>query len=151
MSIAFGLHVLAAAIWVGGMFFAYMALRPVAATVLEPPQRMALWRGTFRRFFVWVWIVVIILPVTGYFMIFSYLGGMDDLRMHIHIMQGLGLVMILLFMHLYFAPYQRLSRAVAGGDFTAAAIHLATMRKLIATNLSLGLIVISVATVGRYW
>ena len=37
MAIAIPLHLLAAVIWVGGMFFAYMALRPVAASLLEPP------------------------------------------------------------------------------------------------------------------
>jgi uncharacterized membrane protein len=151
MGIAFGLHVLAAVIWVGGMFFAYMALRPVAADLLEPPLRMPLWRNTFRRFFVWVWLVVLTLPLTGYFMVFAYLGGMSHVGMHIHVMQGLGIVMILLFMHLYFAPYQRLSKAVDARDFNAASGQLATIRKIIATNLSLGLIVVAVASVGRYW
>lgn len=50
MVLALVLHSLAAAVWVGGMFFAYMALRP-AAGALEPPQRLTLWRGTFDRFF----------------------------------------------------------------------------------------------------
>lgn len=31
MSLALALHVLAVVVWVGGMFFAYMTLRPVAA------------------------------------------------------------------------------------------------------------------------
>src|SRR5690606_5692971 len=64
MSLLFPLHLLAAVVWVGGMFFAYMALRPAAATVLPPPQRLPLWTQTFRRFFPWVWITVVLLPVT---------------------------------------------------------------------------------------
>lgn len=38
MSIALALHVLAVTVWVGGMFFAYMILRPVAASQLQPPN-----------------------------------------------------------------------------------------------------------------
>ena len=35
MNLTLLLHVLSIVVWVGGMFFAYMALRPVAASVLE--------------------------------------------------------------------------------------------------------------------
>ena len=40
MTLAISLHVLAAVIWVGGMFFAWIVLRPVAASQLEPPARL---------------------------------------------------------------------------------------------------------------
>ena len=58
------LHLLAALIWVGGMFFAWMVLRPATAT-LQAPERLTLWLEVFRRFFVWVWIAVVALPITG--------------------------------------------------------------------------------------
>ena len=58
MGIALLLHALAAVVWVGGMFFAHMALRPVAASLLEPPQRLALWVGVFSRFFPWVFVAI---------------------------------------------------------------------------------------------
>lgn len=48
------IHLLAAIVWVGGMFFAYMVLRPAAVEVLEPPARLRLWNVVFRRFFPWV-------------------------------------------------------------------------------------------------
>ena len=38
LSIALTLHLLSAVVWVGGMFAAYLCLRP-AAGPLEPPQR----------------------------------------------------------------------------------------------------------------
>ena len=94
MFIAITLHLLAVVIWVGGMFFAYMALRPAAASLLEPPQRMPLWVGTFARFFPWVWTAVILLPVTGYWMIFTVFGGFQSLALYIHIMQGLGFAIL---------------------------------------------------------
>ena len=53
--LAITLHLLAAVIWVGGMFFAYMALRPATGS-LEPSIRLTLWSQTLKRFFPWVWI-----------------------------------------------------------------------------------------------
>lgn len=150
MSIAITLHLLAVVVWVGGMFFAYMALRPVAATLLEPSLRLPLWSQTFARFFPWVWAAVILLPVTGYWMILYVFGGFSGLALYIHIMQAVGMVMILLFLHVYFAPYQRLRKAVLAGNFTAAGKQLATIRKLIGLNLILGLVLIVVASSGRY-
>ena len=49
--LAISAHILSVVIWVGGMFFAYMAMRPAAASVLEPPKRLSLWLPTFKRFF----------------------------------------------------------------------------------------------------
>lgn len=150
MSIAITLHLLAVVVWVGGMFFAYMALRPVAAALLEPPLRLPLWSQTFARFFPWVWVAVILLPVTGYWMILNVFGGFSDLALYIHIMQAVGIVMILIFLHVYFAPYQRLHKAVLAGNFTAAGKQLAIIRKLIGLNLILGIALIVVASSGRY-
>lgn len=150
MFIAITLHLLAVVVWVGGMFFAYMALRPVAATLLEAPQRLPLWSLTFARFFPWVWVSVILLPVTGYWMILKVFGGFGSLALYIHIMQGVGILMILIFLHVFFAPYRRLKQAVAAGDFTTAGKHLALIRKLIGLNLTLGIALIVVASSGRY-
>ena len=150
MPIAITLHLLAAAIWVGGMFFAYMVLRPVAAQQLEPPQRLPLWAQSFSKFFPWVWLFVILLPITGYWMIFSVFGGMASAGLHVHLMQGLGWIMILLFMHLYFAPFKRLKRAVQDADWPTAGRYLNQIRVLISINLALGLAVIAIAAGGRY-
>ena len=151
MAVAIALHLLAAVIWVGGMFFAYMALRPVVASLLEPPLRLPLWSQVFARFFRWVTAAVIILPVTGYWMVFSVLGGMSGVGLHIHLMQGIGIVMILLYGHLYFGPYRRMQLAIEKQDWKDAGARLAQIRKIVATNLSLGLAVIVIAGSGRYW
>jgi uncharacterized membrane protein len=150
MAIAITLHLLAVVIWVGGMFFAYMALRPVAASLLEPRERMPLWSQTFTRFFPWVWAAVIALPATGYWMIFNVFGGFRALALYIHLMQGIGILMILLFLHVFFAPYRRLKIAVAAGDFAAAGKQLGVTRKLIGLNLLLGLTLTVIASSGRY-
>lgn len=150
MLIALPLHLLAAVVWVGGMFFAYMALRPVAATLLEPPQRLPLWAQTFRRFFPWVWVAVILLLVTGLWMVKAVFGGFGNVGVYIHIMAGLGVLMMLLYAHVYFGPYRRMKQALEAGDLPAAGKRLAQIRIIIAINLSLGLVVTLVGSGGRY-
>jgi uncharacterized membrane protein len=54
MAFGIAIHALAAVLWVGGMFFAYMVLRPSAGP-LEAPVRLQLWDRVFSRFFPWVW------------------------------------------------------------------------------------------------
>jgi uncharacterized membrane protein len=149
-SIAISLHVLSAVLWVGGMFFAYQVLRPVAAQQFEPPQRLKLWAQVFSRFFPWVWISVILLPVTGYWMVFSVFGGMNAVGLYIHIMQGLGWLMILLYLHLYFVPFRRLKEAVITEQWPEAGKHLNQIRQIVGTNLLLGILVIVVAAGGRF-
>lgn len=151
MAFAITLHLLAAVIWVGGMFFAYMALRPVAGSLLEPPVRQTLWTGVFNRFFPWVWVCIAVLLTTGFWMVFAYLGGMANVGMHVHIMLGLGILMMMLFLHIYFAPFRRLKQAIAENNLEMGAAKLNQIRILIKTNLILGLIVVTIATAGRNW
>ncbi len=151
MPIAITLHILSAVIWVGGMFFAYMVLRPPAAKLLEPPLRLALWVQVFTRFFPWVWAAVGLLLASGYWMIFVPFGGLRNVGWHVHVMQALGLAMMAIFLHVYFAPFRRLKRAVAAGDFQAGLGQLGQIRRLVGINLVLGVIVIAAATGGAYW
>ena len=150
MSYSIALHILAAVIWVGGMFFAYNALRPAAAQVLEPPLRLELWVQVFRRFFVWVWLSVAAILLTGYWMLFQYFGGFEGAGMHIHIMHGGGILMVLIYMHVFFAPYRRLRQAVIVQDYPLGGAQLNMIRKLVGINTVLGLLVITVASAGRY-
>ena len=55
-ALALALHILGAVVWVGGMFAAYMCLRP-AAGPLDPPVRLKLWSAFFQKFFPFVWIL----------------------------------------------------------------------------------------------
>ena len=151
MPIAITLHVLAAVIWVGGMFFAYVALRPAAAAMLELPQRAPLWSRVLVRFFPWVWAAVIVLPATGYWMILWVFEGFANVKLHVHIMQATGAAMILIFLYIYFSPYPRMKRALAADDFPAAGRELGRIRRLVGLNLVFGLITIADATGGAYW
>ena len=144
-SIAITLHVLSAVIWVGGMFFAYVALRPVAASLLEPPQRLTLWSKTLMRFFIWVWLAVLIIPFTGYWMIFSGFNGFAGVAWYVHIMQALGIIMILIFLHVFFAPYMRLRKALKEENYQVASDNLGQIRRFIGINLIIGILTIITA------
>src|SRR5579884_2806 len=98
-----GLHLLAALFWVGGMAFAYWVLRP-ATGPLEPAARLPLWRRVFGTFLPWVGVAVIVLLGSGYAMLAMYFGGFRATPLYINIMQGLGILMVLLYLHLFFAP-----------------------------------------------
>lgn len=150
MPIAITIHILAAAIWVGGMFFAYMVLRP-AALDLAQPKRLSLWSRAFARFFPWVWIAVVLLLLSGYWMILFAFDGFANVGLYIHIMQATGILMMLIFLHVFFAPYRRLNRALASADFETAAKALNQIRVLVGVNLILGLITIIVGSAGAYF
>jgi uncharacterized membrane protein len=150
MILGLTLHILGAVVWVGGMFFAYMVLRP-SAGMLEPPARLTLWRGAFERFFPWVWASIVALLASGYGMLFLALGGFAGAGVHVHVMNLVGLVMTALFLHLYFAPWRRMQRALDAGDHGAAAKQLGQIRMIVAINLALGLITSVIGASGRYW
>lgn len=150
ISVTLALHLLSTIVWVGGMFFAIMVLR-LAAGELEPPVRVPHWGRVFAKFFPWVWMSVILLPLTGYAMIFGVWGGFAGLPMHIHIMHGLGLVMIAIYLHLWFAPYSRFKAALSASDIPAAGAQLNKIRQLVTLNLVIGLVTAVIGSTGRYW
>lgn len=145
-SIALALHILSVVVWVGGMFFAYQVLRPIAATLLEPPQRLSLWRGVFSRFFPWVWGCVGLVFLSGMFLL-GKLGG--NAPLYVYLMFGLGLVMMLIFAHVFFAPYKRLCRSVEAQQWPEGAKALNQIRMMVGINTAIGIAVILIATLGR--
>src|SRR5262245_49521815 len=148
MTILVALHALAAVVWVGGMVFAYMVLRPSAGP-LDPASRLALWHRVFSRFFPWVWASIVVLLVSGYWMLFLHFGGFAAAPLHINIMQVTGILMMLLFFHLYFVPWRRFSRAVETEALPEAAASLDQIRRIVAINLILGLLTVIAGASGR--
>lgn len=149
--IMLGLHALAATVWVGGMFFAYVVLRPSVPGIEPPPERLKLWDRVFGKFFNWVWLAVIILPLSGYLQVSRDFGGFAGAGLHIHWMHGTGWVMILLFVYLYMKPYKLFKAAVAEQNWDAARANLERIRKIVLTNLVLGLITVLFGSAGRLW
>jgi len=149
-ALAFALHVLSAVIWVGGMFAIYVCLRPALAT-LEPPQRLRLMRVTFQKFFPWVWAAVLLLLASGYWMMFTVFGGFAAAGLHVHVMQGIGWLMIALFVWLFHGPWLAFKRAVDAQDWPSAGARLNRIRQIIAVNLPLGLLVVLIAAAGAFY
>lgn len=147
LPIALSVHILGIIVWVGGMFFAHQALRPAIVEVLEPPQRLSLWVATFRRFFFWVWLAIVLVLISGLWM----LGLSSKIPIFMHIMLGLGIIMMLIFLHVFFAPYKKLKQAVAEQRWADGAKALGQIRLLIGINLSLGLITTIVAMAGKFY
>jgi len=141
------MHMLAVVVWVGGMFFAYVVLRPSAAEILQPPERLRLWDKVFSRFFNWVWLAVFLVLVSGFYMIYL-IGGFVHLPIYINLMLLLGLVMMMIFVYVFFKCYVQFNRLVAKQEWPAAGAMLGTIRKLVGLNLSIGLLTVVVALIG---
>lgn len=141
------LHLLGVVVWVGGMFFAHMALRPTVAELLQPPQRLPVLNGVFSRFFPWVWVSVILITLSG-LMLMVLLGGFKA-HWHIHLMLAIGVIMVGIFAYIYFSPYARLRRETAALHWPGAGAAMARIRRLVGINLILGLITCCVALLGR--
>jgi len=145
----YALHVLGAVLWVGGMAFAVLVLRP-ALSVLEPPQRLALHDGALSRFFRIVWHAMPVALVTGWLLLFGWYGGFALAGWHIHVMHFTALIMAGVFVALFTGPWRAFRRAMDKGDRTAAAGAVDRIRQLVVMNLVLGLITVAVAAWGRF-
>ena len=149
MALALAVHVLGAVVWVGGMFFAYVVLRP-AASAVDLAIRLALWRGVFARFFVWVWASVTALLGSGFAMVALGFGGFRSLPLYVRVMMAVGFVMAAIYVWVYFVPWRRYRNTVAAQDWQAGGKNLNQIRRLVGLNLVLGLIVVVLAASGRY-
>jgi uncharacterized membrane protein len=134
-------HVLCAVIWVGGMFFAYLVLRP-SLGVLEPVQRIALHTQVFRRFFLVIWHAMPLILLSGFTMLFVFDGGAAGAAWNINAMMLVGLIMSAVFVLIIFGPYARFRRTT---DRATAVASIDRIRKLIGANLVLGIITVVVA------
>ena len=144
------MHLLAAAFWVGGMAFAYTVLRP-AAGPLDPALRLPLWRRVFARFLPWVGVSIVVLLVSGFAMLFLMFGSDANAPPYVHIMAATGIIMTLLYGHLFFAPWRRFRAAVDRGALPEAAKSLNQIRIIVGINLLLGVLTLIVGGTGRYW
>lgn len=141
-------HMLSIVVWVGGMFFAYVVLRPSAAEVLQPPERLRLWDKSFHLFFNWVWLAIFLVLLSGFYLIYL-MGGFSGLPLYINLMMLMGIVMMLIFFYVFFKCYVPFKRHVAKQEWPAAGAILGTIRKLVGLNLTIGLLTIAVLTIGR--
>jgi len=143
-------HVLGAVLWVGGMAFALLALRPAAHEALEAPQRLVLMLGVFRRFFRTLWHVVPLMLLTGWAMLFGWYWGFGASIWHVHVMHLTGLAMAGIFAAVALGPFRTMRAALTMGDRPGAAAAMDRIRKGVTVNLALGLLTVAVAAWGRF-
>ena len=134
------LHLLCAVLWVGGMFFAYVILRPSMAAI-EAPQRMLLHTRVFKKFFLIIWHAMPMIIISGIAMLGLH-WDMATVPWQINAMMGLGLLMAAVFLVIFFGPYRQFRRTT---DRNRMASSLDNIRKLIGVNLILGLITVIAA------
>jgi uncharacterized membrane protein len=141
------LHLAAAVFWMGGMAFMVLALRPAAHAQLEPPQRLPLMVQVLRRFFVVVIASIAVLVASGVPLLLQVPGAQAPRGWHV--MAGLGLAMMLVFGHIFFAPWKRAQRAVAAQDWPEAGKRMNQIALLVKFNLGIGWIAIAAVLLWR--
>jgi uncharacterized membrane protein len=134
------LHLAAAIVWLGGMTFMLFALRPALIAQLQGMPRLELLAQVLQRFFAIVLGAVAVLLLTGLHLYGAGAKavGMPSIPLGWHLMAGLGLTMILLFGHIYFAGFRGLKRAVQAADASLAASKAAQIHTLVVVNFVLG-------------
>ncbi len=142
------LHVLGVTVWVGGMAFAYLCLRPAAAK-LAPAERVPLWEAVFARFFPLVWVSVVLILFSGLSTMLRF--GFGSVPGAWHWMLATGLVMMAVFVWIWFGPWRDLRASVASGNWARGADALGRIRRRVAFNLVLGVATIAIATLGLGW
>jgi uncharacterized membrane protein len=66
-------------------------------------------------------------------------------------MTATGILMMLLYLHLFFAPWRRFQGALDRQELPEAAQRLNQIRLIVAINLALGVLTLVVGGTGRYW
>ncbi len=142
-NLVLAVHILGATIWVGGMFFSLLVLRP-SLGVLEPPMRLALHAQVFQRFFRVIWHVMPLTLLSGYAILFGVYGGFRGANPYVHVMHLLGLVMAAVFVWIFLVPWKGFR-----GDAASRPAAVDRIRKAIGINFALGVVAIVMGALGN--
>ena len=138
------LHLIAGIVWMGGMTFMLFALRPAAIAVMDAQPRAILMGQVWKRFYAMVLVSIVVLFATGThlytatFRATRLATGDGGVPLGWNIMLVLGLVMMLIFGHIYFAGFKKYKRAVAAGEWPLAGKAAGLMHTMTLINFTLG-------------
>ena len=138
------LHLIAGIVWMGGMTFMLFALRPAALNTLEAQPRAVLMGQVWKRFYALVLVAIVALFATGThlytqtFRAARLATGDGSVPLGWNIMLVLGLIMMLIFGHIYFAGFKKYKRALASGEWSIAAKTAGLMHTMTLINFALG-------------
>lgn len=122
------------------MAFMLFALRPALIAQLEGPARLTFLAQVLQRFFAIVLGAIAVLLLSGLHLYGAGAKavGMASIPLGWHVMFGLGITMILVFGHIYFAGLKGLTRAVTASNWPVAASKAAQIHKMVVLNFILG-------------
>ena len=141
------LHLAAAILWMGGMAFMVLALRPALHANLQPPVRLPLMAQVLRRFFAVVMASIAVLLATG-LVLFQQVPAAQA-PPGWHAMATLGVLMVLVFGHIWFVPWRRLHGALAAQNWPEGGRHMNQITLLAKVNLGLGWLAIAAVVLWR--
>ena len=152
-ALIFWLHILAAVVWIGGMAFNLLVVRP-SMGVVDLPQRLKLADGILRRFIPVVWISVGLLVFTGLLMTLKRVASLEVL-----LKTGYGNVLILklilvavMISIVVLIRYSLLPRFESLIDSQSSDLNkvLRQMVTLVKVNLALGVLVLLLAELSAF-
>ena len=138
------LHLIAGIVWMGGMTFMLFALRPAALDTLEAQPRAVLMGQVWKRFYALVLVAVVVLFATGThlytqtFRATRLATGVGGVPVGWNVMLVLGVIMMLIFGHIYFAGFKKYKRALASSQWPVAAKAAGLMHTMTLVNFTLG-------------
>lgn len=137
-------HLAGAIVWLGGMAFVIAAFRPSINLQLQAPQRLPLLAMALERFFKLVWVSILLLLLSGLYMLLA--AGMRTAPLGWHLMFAIGMLMFLIFAHIYFGPFRRMKLAVAVSDWPQGGKNAGVVARLVMLNFVLGWLAIAAVT-----
>ncbi len=146
-------HLLAVIVWVGGMAFMLLCLRP-AGRVLEPPARIALMHAAIGRFLAVVAVAIAVIFVCGAAMVAlawsaaSRAGLRFNMPLDWYVMFAVFFVMLAVFVHIRAVLFRRLDAALRDQRWPDGANALGAIRWEVSANLVLGVFVTVLARLG---
>ena len=135
------------------------AVRPALLAQLQGAQRLGLMVAVLKRFYAGVSVSVLLILATGLHLYGAGTSAAVQARKAIvaaggsasgtllplgwHVMLGLGVAMMLIYGHIYFAGFRKLQRAHDAGDLPGAAHAAEGMHKMVVLNFALGVIAVA--------
>jgi len=100
------LHLFFAIVWVGGMVYSLLFLRPSLREIAQEEQRGKFLKQVFSKFFLAVWLSIIVLFLTGMGLWHGYRKDFSDNSLF-HVKLFLFGLMVIIFTYIYFFLFRR--------------------------------------------
>lgn len=125
------LHILFTIVWIGGMIYSLIFLKPALREILPEESRGKFLKSVLSRFFVAVWLSIIVIFITGMGLWHGYRKDFSENTLfHIKLF-SFGL-MVVIFSYIYFLLFKR--------------NKIAPIPNLISINLILGILILMIIT-----